>query len=672
MKEIKKISLLLLIIAATGFTSCNKYLDIVPDQITKVEDLFATKTDAKDALAKIYWYLPVLDNINETPFLLGDEYVTTRPGIYNAGAVVGQQIMQNLQSSNEPLLGIWEGKGNGKHYYVGMRHCDLVLEHVDLVYDMTDTEKKEMKAQVKFLKAYMAFMLIKQYGPIVIPQYLETDETDPAKLFPPRVSVDSSFNYVIALMKEAIPDLRPKVTISDYGQVDQTVAKSILARVLVYRASPFFNGNTDFFSTFKNIDGKHFFPQKYDRNKWSEAITALEDAIQFCESNGINLYEYSQPTYYGFDSAFVRTNPDNAKYYYNRRFVLAEPWNTGLIWGRSDFFNYRSDVNDVAGRNAILSNACNIILPEDIEYTGAGMTEAGYAASSSQDLAASYQMLERYYTDKGLPIDQDRTYPEANKYRNATVPDKNNPLYSKYIGLMQPGDTVIQLYMNREIRFYADLIFTGGYCRTHRYKIRTSMFYNKAGGQNANKNTDNYLCTGIGIQKMVHPESSSGHYFTQVRFPYPYIRLADLYLMLAEAYNEYKDEPDEEVWECVNAIRRKYGIPDVEESWGKPEWAITPDKHTTKLGMRDIILQERAIELAFEGIHYWDMVRYNKATTVFSQPVTGWNIKGRNQNDFFLLRTIQYRRFPRASYLWPISVAEMNINSNLVNNPGWE
>jgi hypothetical protein len=677
-KDMRKISLLL-IIAAMCFTSCDKYLDIVPDQITKVEDLFATKTDARDALAKVYSYLPTLDHIDETPFLLGDEYVTARTDRYKEGKVIGQQIMENLQSSNKPLLGIWEGtggigdKGAGKHYYVGMRHCELIFRHVDLVYDMTEVEKKEMKAQVKFMKGYLAFMLIKQYGPIVIPQYLETDETDPVKLFPPRVSIDSSFNYVIGLMREAIPDLRVKVSTSDYGQVDQTVAKSILARVLVYRASPFYNGNADLFSTFKNHDGTHFFPQEYKKEKWKDAIEALDDAIRTCEANGLSLYKYSQPTFYAFDSAFVRINPDKAQQYYNRRFVLAEPWNTGIIWGLSDFVHYRTHTDNPTGRNAILSNACNIILPDDNEYQGNGSATNAYI-SSSQDLAASYQMAERYYTEKGLPIDQDRTFSVDNKYRTTTVPDKDTPVYDeKYIGLMQPQDSVIELYMNREVRFYADLVISGGYSRSHRYRVRTSMFLNKPGGRNTTSNVENFLCTGIGIQKMVHPESASDLYFMQVRFPFPFIRLADLYLMKAEALNEYKDAPDAEVWECVNAIRRLYGIPDVEVSWGtEKNWAITPNKHTIKSGMRDIILQERSIELAFEGIHYWDMVRYNRATTVFSQPITGWNISGKDKDEFYYLRTVQYRRFPRSSYLWPISVNEMNTNGNLVNNPGWE
>jgi hypothetical protein len=662
----KKISLLL-VIAVMCLTSCNKYLDIVPDQIIKVEDLFTTKTDAVNALAKIYSYLPVIDNIHETPFLLGDEYVCTQIDIaYKKETLRAQKIMSNWQSTGEPLLGLWSGTDGGKHYYVGMRHCDLILEHVDLVVDMTDVEKEEMKAQVKFLKAYLAFSLIQQYGPIVIPQYMETDETDPEKLFPKRVSVDESFDFVIALMREAIPKLRLKVSTSDYGQVDQTVAKSILARVLVFRASPFFNGNNDLFGTFKNIDGTHFFPQEYDKEKWKDALDALDDAISTCEGAGIKLYQYSKPEYYNYDTAFASANPKRIQEYYTRRFVVAEPWNTELIWGRSDLFDYRGGGND------ILSNACNIRLPDDPEYQGAGYSEANLSSGAGQFLGASYQMLERYYTENGLPIDQDKTYVVDEKYRIATVPEAANPEYSmKYTGLMQPGHKVIKLLLNRELRFYSDLIITGGYARTHRYKIATSMFLDSYGGRSTKNNHNDYFGTGIGIQKMVHPESGAGHYFSRVRFPFPFIRLADLYLMRAEARNEYEG-PGPQVWADVNKIRRRAGIRDVEDVWADPIYAKTLNKHTNPTGMRDIILQERAIELAFEGIHYWDMIRYKRATTAFSQMITGWNVWGKTAEDFFILLPAQYRRFPLASYLWPIPVGEMNINGNLVNNPGWQ
>jgi hypothetical protein len=665
---------LLPVIAVMCFTSCSKYLDIVPDHIAKVEDLFATKTDALDALAKIYSYLPVLDNIHETPFLLGDEYVCVR-GEYDNDpkTLIGQRIMRDLQSSGAPLMGLWSGtggtgdNGQGKHYYVAMRHCDLVMEHVDLVFDMSEQEKKEFIAQVKFLKAYFAFSLVQQYGPIILPQYLETDETDPAKLFPPRVSIDESFDYVINLMREAIPDLSEKTMISDFGKIDQTVAKSILARVYVFRASPFFNGNSDLFGSFRNIDGSYLFPQTYNKEKWKDAIDALDDAIRTCDAAGIRFFKYAKPKYYDYDSTFARSNPEKIQQYYTRRFILAEPWNTELIWGRSDFFNYRH-----TGNNDILSNACNIILPDDSEYVGAGMTPANTSLSAGQFMSASYQMLERYYTENGLPIDEDRTFANASKMRIDSVPALGTPEYMKYTGLMQPGHKVIRLLLNREVRFYADLIITGGYSRTHRYRVRTSMFQDSPGGRSSKTNVENFFCTGIGIQKIVHPESAAEHYFSQVRFPYPFIRLADLYLMRAEAWNEYLDAPDEKVWNDIDTVRSRAGIRKVTDVWADSRYAINLNKHTTKSGMRDIILRERSIELAFEGIHYWDMVRHKRAINEFTRPITGWNPGATKAEDFFTQRTVQFRRFPRSSYLWPLSVDEMNINSNLVNNPGWE
>lgn len=426
-------------------------------------------------------------------------------------------------------------------------------------------------------------------------------------------------------------------------------------------------GNSDLYANFMNVDETHFFPQTPDKEKWKDALDALNDAIETCTraEMGIKLYEYTKSPFYGYDSIFVREKPERAQQYYNRRFILAEPWNDELIWGRSDYFDRKGQSND------ILSNACNIRLPDNsTDYNDGGYTEYELATGNWQSLSASYQMLERYYTKNGLPIEEDKKYANDEKYSIVNVPGSDAPEYKEqYLGLMQPGHPVIKLLLDRELRFYTDLIITGGYTRSHRYKVATSMFQNTPGGRNTRKNETDYFCTGIGIQKMVHPESGAGLYFNQVRFPYPFIRLSDLYLMRAEARNEYSG-PGQEVWEDVNKVRRKYGIPDVQIAWGS-NYAKTKNKHTDPIGMRDIILHERSIEFAFEGIHYWDMVRYKRATTAFSEPITGWNTTGTDAEDFFQLRQIQYRRFSLASYLWPIKTDEMNINSNLINNPEW-
>jgi hypothetical protein len=83
-------------------------------------------------------------------------------------------------------------------------------------------------------------------------------------------------------------------------------------------------------------------------------------------------------------------------------------------------------------------------------------------------------------------------------------------------------------------------------------------------------------------------------------------------------------------------------------------------------------LQERSIELAFEGGNrFWDMHRHKKALVEFSSSVMGWSYEGFNAEYFFVVKPVQTRRFLFRDLLWPLSVNEMNINSNLIQNPGW-
>jgi hypothetical protein len=664
-----------LLAAILSLTSCNSYLEIVPDRVAKMEDLFNTKEDALNALAKIYWYLPSIDATHSSPFLLGDEYVCVWTDLNNnASNLIGQRIMQGLQSTSNPLFGLWSGTGNLKslHYYVAFRHCDLFQQYIGLVYDMSAAEKAEMSAQVKFLKGYFAFELIKQYGPIVIPEYLESYETDQEKLYPKRATVDESFDFAIGLMKEAIPNLRDRTGVTDYGMVDKCVAKSILARVYLYRASPLFNGGADFMTDFKNSDGVNYFPTQKDPDKWKDALDAVDDAIATCESNGFALYEFNEPIWPKYDTDFIHVDTAKARAYYNVRYVVCAPWNRELIWGKSDLYG--------SGSNERISGATQIVLwesgrvpndPYADNYEGEGNSPKNSTLTAGNFLAASYQMAERYYTNNGLPIEEDLSFPYYNRYSRTDIPADNDPFYKQYLGLLYPESKVINLYKNREMRFYANLIVSGGYFRSHRYRIATPMLPNTMGGRN-DQAKDNYFCTGIGIQKMVHPQSGAEWSFWQVNYPFPFIRMADLYLMRAEALNEYKDDQAsrDEAYKELNKVRSRAGVPNVETAWSS-SLCRNRDKHKTQVGLRNIILQERSIEFAFEGSRYWDVVRYVNATTEFSKAIMGWDVNATNADDFFRLTPKQTRKFSLQNYLWPISIDELNINSNLDQAPLW-
>lgn len=636
--------------------SCQNYLDVVPDNTLELESIFEKRESAYDALAKVYNYMPQDDKTHQSTWLLGDEYIGRLDISQDKGQLRGIRIMRGLQTKTEPQLGFWSGTQGAKHLYKGIRQADIFMANIDRVRDMDDSEIRDWKAQTKFLKAYYLFLLVQKYGPIVVPEKMITADSKDDELFLPRRKVEFCFDYILKLIEEAIPDLATKATENNLGQVDQLVARAIKARILLYRASPFYNGNKEYFGDFLDHDGEPFFPLEYKKEKWDDALKAVNAAIDSCRMFGIEMYEYKKEPYL-YDREDLSANPDKMKTLYDLRMVICDPWNKELIWGYSNLDYYNEGA---------IGHAANMRLPEG--YGGGTTNTPQY---SWQWLATTYQVAARYYTENGLPIDQDLTYPYDRIHEIVKTPGAAEADYTSLKGYMQPGIETINLYLHREPRFYANLGITGGYWRAHGVRIRSLFFMNTDGGYNSSQHTTDFYETGIAFQKFVHPENMSGAWQRVINFPYPIIRLADLYLMKAEILNEIKDAPDQEVWDAVDIIRKRAGIPNIETVWADATIARTVNYHKTKEGMRDIILRERSIEFAFEGSRFWDMIRHKKAVSEFSTPISGWNRFGANATTFFNLEVKQARKFSITDCLWPISLDETNTNGNLIQNPGW-
>lgn len=651
----KRLRISLLAGVLTLLASCEGYLDVVPDNTLKLEDIFDIKTDAWNALARVYSYIPQDDQTHLTSWTLGDEWIGRLDLNDVTSNLRAMRIMRGLQSQTSPQLGMWSGTEGGRHLYRGIRQADLFLGNIDKVRDMNEQERADWKAQAKFMKAYYAFLLVQRYGPIVIPTAMATPESTTSELFLPRNKVEDCFDFILTLMDEAIPDLKERALSNDLGQVDQVAAKAIKARVLFFRASPFFNGNQEYFGDFFDHNGEPFFPMEYDNEKWKQALDAINDAIATAEANGLGLYQYEKEPY-AFDRTAFGANQEKMQKLYDLRMVICDPWNKEVVWGYSNLNYYNQGE---------LGHSSNIRLPAGY---GDGVTNT--ASFSWQWMAASYQMAERYYTKNGLPIQEDLTFNINTMHSLTVTPGAADPAYNGLQGIMQPGAETINLYLNREPRFYANLGITGGYWRAHAVRINTKMYASSDGGYNSAQHATDFLCTGIGVQKFVHPESQSGAWQRTIKYPYPIIRMADLYLMKAEASNEYSG-PGPEVYAAVNLVRERAGIPPVEAVWSDASLARTVNKHLTKEGMRDIILQERSVELAFEGNHFWDMHRHKRATTEFSAPIWGWTHTGSTGSSFFVLEVKQSRRFTIRDCLWPIDLNEMNTNGKLIQNPGW-
>jgi hypothetical protein len=574
----------LLLTAVLCNSSCTSYLDIVPDNTVTLEDYFSRKEMAWNALAKVYSYLPSDPQTHNSSWTLGDEWTGRLDYENNSATLMAMRIMRGLQNSNSPLLGTWSGTGGGSPLYQGIRNANIFLEYINLAEDMSEVERAEWKAQVKFLKAYYSFLLVRQYGPIVIADKPVAMDALSEELFQHRSKVEDCFDFILRLIDEAIPDLKERTDESDLGQVNRMIALSIKARVLLFRASPFFNGNREYYGDFLDHNGEPFFPLEYRQEKWKDALDAVNEAITWCETNGLGLYTYQKYPYI-YDREDFAAKPEAMQTLYDLRMIIVDPWNRELIWGQT----HSRLATD------LLAHHSNIFLPAGYPT---GITNN--VTMSEQWLAASSKMLERYYTKNGIPISDDMTFDKSIIYTIITTPGDEDPEYEPLRGFLQPGVETLPLYLNREPRFYANMGITGGYWRAHAERIPTTFYSAGYGGFSTNFQYY-FLCTGIGVQKLIHPESKSGRSERDVKFPYPVIRMADLYLMKAEILNEYLDAPNQEVYDAINKVRQRAGIPDVETVWSNT-LLLNPrslNKHLSKDGMRDIILQERRIELAF-------------------------------------------------------------------------
>lgn len=138
--------------------------------------------------------------------------------------------------------------------------------------------------------------------------------------------------------------------------------------------------------------------------------------------------------------------------------------------------------------------------------------------------------------------------------------------------------------------------------------------------------------------------------YTRTPYEFPLIRLGDVLLMLAEAYNE-SGATDRAVIE-LNKVRERVGMPGLDSG---PAWLTV----NGKVDMASRIRRERAFELAGEGQRYWDLKRWG---LLESSVKNATDIFG----DLMYTRTYQERH-----QLWPIPLVEMERNLNLTQNPGW-
>lgn len=638
----KKFKILYILIILVFFGSCDDYLDVVPDNVATIDNAFTDKVQAEKYLFTCYSYRPLFDHPEGNPgFFGGDECWIFWPipaGYY--ATLDPYRMARGEQNRSTPLMNYWDGGGLAKPLWQGIRSCNIFLENIDKVKDLDDFLKVRWIAEVKFLKAFYHWYLLKAYGPIPIidenlPISASSDEVQVE-----RRPVDEVVDYIVALIDEAVGEdayagLPVKIDnqATELGRVTKAVALSIKAKVLVTAASPLFNGNSDY-ANFTNNDGTSLFNSTYSDEKWEKAKVACEEAIVMCEQAGIELYEFDLSTQDLSEDMQVEMSIRNA---------VCEEWNSELIWG----FNGAPGFGQGNPSVWLQQNAAANLDPNIISL------------AVRSHLAPTYKMAELFYTKNGVPIDEDKTWDYENRLDLKATPDSSSYLIENY--------QTVGLHFDREPRFYADMAFDG----SRWLMANNNWSFKSKSGQNAGKKQSVlYSVTGYYAKKLVNWNMvlTQGGGVSLQAYPWPVMRLADLYLLYAEALNETGDRANALVY--LNKVRERAGLGTVEDSW--TNYSKNPSKYNDKNGLREIIQQERFIELAFEGSRFWDLRRWKLAGSELNEPVYGWDII---QEDFanFNRKVLLYNQqftAPR-DYLWPISDNALIVNPKLVQNPGW-
>jgi hypothetical protein len=231
-------------------------------------------------------------------------------------------------------------------------------------------------------------------------------------------------------------------------------------------------------------------------------------------------------------------------------------------------------------------------------------------------------------------------------------PMKNGYPISNPLSLYNPLDP----YAKRDPRLALYILYNGSIMKTK------TILTGAGGGINAKDSLENSTRTGYYLRKMIREDVNMDPVSINTKKHYNvYIRYTEIFLTYAEAANEAwgpngTGPNDFSARDVIAAIRKRAGI-------------SQPDNYLASIStpedMRNLIHNERRLELCFEGFRFWDLRRWNADLT---EAAKGVNIKGTN----YTVVNVEPRTYDNSyMHYGPIPNGEIVKFSALIQNKGW-
>lgn len=272
---------------------------------------------------------------------------------------------------------------------------------------------------------------------------------------------------------------------------------------------------------------------------------------------------------------------------------------------------------------------------------------------------------------------------------NTTLESDNSPCgyqKNKCKGLTSPSQNLVDAFLMLDGKRIDDPTGKYTYNNQNPYanrdpRLTYTVFYNGAtwlkravetfNGGLDRSNVPNLITTQTGyyLRKFLglNETKADNSGFNGAYHHYQIIRYAEILLNYAEALNEADTDANKaDIEDCIIKLRKRAGI-----EAGDDERYGLPATYTQE-EMRDIIRNERRIELAFEEHRFWDIRRWKIAEDVMNEPVEGVEIMRQADGSFdYNYVNVRTSTFDERMYWYPIPRGEMNGNTKLTQNPGW-
>lgn len=634
------ISLGCLSLSLLVLSSCD-YLDVVPPETATLDDVMRDKNDALGFLYSCYSatnYSQPCNNLGAVESS-ADEFVN--PILWGRlNQVVSWNQLSGTTTTNWGVADLpW------KSCYDAIGYCHMFLKTLKRgsISGVTSTDVKRWKAEISFLLAYYHFRVLESYGPIPIIDHYYSQNT-PKDEFPGRSHFDYCVKRIAEWLDEAAEVLPATVPATELGRATSVACKALKARLLLYAASPLWNGSFPF-PDWKNQNfetpgyGYELVSSKYDRAKWEQAKAACEEALEmalgvgkrelFSVDDAENLRQMQNIAL----PDIPNTDDDFKKRVMLFRYLFASTeaqGNKETIWGVIP--SYDNNSTDV--------------MPHAIVEKNDGGVNGGVCASSPVLYAA-----EHFYTRNGkLPANDTKFYAQSAWFENTGTRD------------------IIKLNDRREPRFYATLSFDGDeygpqYDNGSRFYV--DLKNSKKQGYNPDRfNRDNCV-TGYFLKKWAAPNivwRADGGLSNRVTLPMPLIRLSELYLDLAECCAATDDTQG--ALKNLNVVRERAGIP------------VLTEADLNQMSLMDWVRNERYVELFGEGHRYYDVRRWMTAPDRLKAGAReGLNAIEKKDPSFSefnrRVKVDQPFQWDDRMYILPVNVDEIYSNPQLVQAPNY-